>query len=295
VPGIRDAVAAATASRLQALVAVAEHGSVRAAAEALHVTAPAVSAAVGALEAQFGVPLLAREGRGVRLTDAGRTVADYARSVVGLLEEAYLAVAERGRLRLGAVTTAGESVLPPLLATFLAAHPDVALDLTVGPRDEVFAAARHHEVDVVVAGRPPAAAGLTTWARRANTLVVVAAPALADRAATATWLLRGPGSGTRAATLALIDRLGHGPATLTLGTQGAVVGAAVAGLGVTLVHADAVRTRLQAGDLVEVPVPGTPIDRPWHLAADVHPTPAARAFLAHVTGPAAGPDAFTPG
>ncbi|MEZ5096994.1 MAG: LysR family transcriptional regulator [Nocardioides sp.] len=156
-----DLPAAATWGRLQTFLAVYDSGSVRAAAETLHVTPPAVSAAVTALETALATPLFAKAGRGIVPTDAGRTFASYARSLVGLLGEAAGAVreADRGRLRIGAISTVGEFVLPRLMAGFVAAHPLVEVSLSVGPRDEVFALAAHHEVDVVIAGRPRTAPG----------------------------------------------------------------------------------------------------------------------------------------
>ena len=80
-----------TAARLRALVAVAETGSVRSAAQRLVVTESAVSAAVAALTRDVGLPLLERQGRGLRLTASGRTYAGYARAILGLQEEALAA------------------------------------------------------------------------------------------------------------------------------------------------------------------------------------------------------------
>ncbi|MGI9155173.1 MAG: LysR family transcriptional regulator [Marmoricola sp.] len=280
-----DLPAAATWGRLRTFLAVYDGGSVRSAAEALHVTPPAVSAAVSALETALGTPLLARAGRGIVPTQAGHTFAAYSRSLVGLLEEAAGAVrqADRGRLRLGAVATASEYVLPRLMASFARARPLVELSLSVLPRDELFTQAGHHEVDVVLAGRPPRGSGLRTRARRHNRLVVVGRPGGGRALDGVTWLLTGQGSGTRTTALELLTRLQVSPPQLTLGTSGAVVAAAREGLGVTLVHEDAVRDLLDAGDLATCPVPGTPLDRPWHLCTGTTPTAATRLFLSHVT------------
>lgn len=283
---------AATWGRLQTFLTVVDGGSVTAAAETLHVTPPAVSAAVAALERELGTALFTKAGRGIRPTRAGTTFADYTRRMIGLLEEARAAVreADRGLLRLGAVATASEFVLAPLLASFTAHHPDVELSLTVLPRDDLFDALGHHELDVVLAGRPPRGSGLVTRAQRANHLVVVGAPQVAARLpggpgrgpSSATWLLRGRGSGTRGVTLALLERLDSRPRTLDLGTLGAVLAAAREGLGITLVHADAVAADLGSGRLVTIPVTGTPISRPWHLVAASEPTAAVRLFVSHV-------------
>ncbi|MEV4008234.1 LysR family transcriptional regulator, partial [Actinomadura sp. NPDC049753] len=91
-----------TEARLRALVALADTGSVRSAARRLYVTESAVSAAVAALTRELGVPLVSREGRGVRLTGAGAVYAGYARQVLGLLEEGRAAArgaADPGMLR----------------------------------------------------------------------------------------------------------------------------------------------------------------------------------------------------
>jgi len=283
-----DLPAAATWGRLQTFLAVYDGRSVRAAAESLHVTPPAVSAAVSALETALGTPLFAKAGRGITPTEAGHTFAAYSRSLVGLLGEAAGAVrdADRGRLRIGAVATASEYVLPRLMASFAAAHPLVELSLLVLPRDELFTQAGHHEVDAVLAGRPPRGSGLRTRARRPNRLVVVGRPGLESPVTEATWLLTGEGSGTRTTTLELLGRLQLTPRQLTLGTSGAVVAAAREGLGVTLVHEDAARDLLVGGQLTAYPLPGTPLDRPWHLCTGAAPTAATRLFLSHVTDPA---------
>ena len=276
---------AVTWGRMRTFLAVVDRGSVRAAAAALHVTEPAVSAAVAELDRHLGTELFARAGRGLRLTDSGRVYADYCRRILGLMEEAEAAVrtAERGRLRIGAVATASEYVLPPLLAGFRARYPEVQLSLSVLPRDELFAELTHHETDLVVAGRPARGSGLTSRARRPSKLVLVSAPGHGADPLTATWLLRGPGSGTRGTALGLLNRLDADPPTLTLGTHGAVVAAAKVGLGVTLVHADAVRADLASGELVELPVRHTPVDRPWHVTTAETPTRSAQLFLRYIT------------
>jgi DNA-binding transcriptional LysR family regulator len=279
-----DLPAAATWARLQTFMAVYETGSVRAAADALHVTPPAVSAAIAGLDAALGTTLFGKSGRGIVPTDAGEVFAAYVRKLLGLLAEAAGAVhaADRGRLRIGAVATASEYVLPRLMASFVDAYPHVGLSLSVQPRDELFAQAADHAVDVVIAGRPPRVSGLVTRARRANRLVLVGRPGLKDDPLTTTWLLTGLGSGTRDTTLSLLTRLQASPPLLTLGTSGAAVAAARQGLGVTLVHEEAVREQLDSGELASYGVPGTPLDRPWHFCTTSEPTAATRLFLAHV-------------
>ena len=89
-----------TLNQLRTFLAVAEHGSVRAAAQELVVTQAAVSASVAALQKSLGVTLVTPDGRGLRLTNAGTAYAGYARRILGLLDEAALAAAaDRGGKR----------------------------------------------------------------------------------------------------------------------------------------------------------------------------------------------------
>jgi DNA-binding transcriptional LysR family regulator len=294
-----------TLGQLRTFLAVASTGSVRAAADQLVVTQPAVSSALAAVRKQVGVALVMRDGRGLRLTPAGQALAEKARAALALLDEAVAAARgeadpDRGRLRLASVTTAGEHLAPPLLASFLAGHPEVAVSLEVGNRRRVADLLAHHEVDLAIGGRPPP--GAETLAVRPNHLVVISAPKApaaepgrrrgraVARVVTeteldaATWLLREPGSGTRATSEALLDGLGLSPRILTFGSNGAVVECVRIGLGVTLISADAVAGDLESGALEEWRTPGPPIDRPWHLVAragePLAPTP--NRFLAHL-------------
>ena len=278
-----------TLGQLRTFLAVASTGSVRAAADQLVVTQPAVSSALAAVRKQVGVALVMRDGRGLRLTPAGEALAERARAALALLDEAVAAARgeadpDRGRLRLASVTTAGEHLAPPLLAAFLAGHPEVTVSLEVGNRRRVADLLAHHEVDLAIGGRPPV--GAETLAVRPNRLIVVAAPGLSPSGGldAATWLLREPGSGTRATAEAFLDGAGIAPRILTFGSNGAVVESVRIGLGVTLISADAVAGDLAAGALVEWQHPGLPIERPWHLLGragePLAPTP--DRFLAHL-------------
>jgi DNA-binding transcriptional LysR family regulator len=279
-----------TNARLATLVALADTGSVRGAAERLVVTESAISSALSNLSAEIGVPLMDRHGRGVRLTPAGHRYAEYARQILGLHREAVLAARgeadpEHGSIRLGAVTTAGELLIPALLASFTAKYPDVDCKLHVASRNAIWPMLSHHEVDVVVAGRPPVdLSSVRVQAVAANTLVVVGPPDTARRfdPAQATWLLREPGSGTRATMATLLEELEITPPQMVLGSHGAVVAAAVAGLGVTLLSRQAVRRELDTGTLVELDVPGTPMDRPWHVVTQSLCTGSTELLIEHL-------------
>lgn len=287
-----------TLNQLRTFLAVAETGSVRAAAGQLVVTQAAVSASLAALQRSLGVPLLAPDGRGLRLTGAGQAYADYVRRILGLLDEAGRAAQsaadpERGELRIAAVTTAAEQIVPGLLSGFRSRQPRTGVRLEAGNRARVRALLDQHQVDLALGGRPEPGWDVQVLAVRPHQLVVVAAAALAASAppgmrllpwlARQAWLLREPGSGTRAATDALLTELDITPPTLMVGSNGAIRGSASVGLGVTLVSRDAVAAELADGRLSELPVPGTPLHRDWYLVAHPGPLPpAADRLLGHV-------------
>ena len=293
-----------TLNQLRTFLAVAEHGSVRAAAQELVVTQAAVSASVAALQKSLGVTLVTPDGRGLRLTNAGTAYAGYARRILGLLDEAALAAAaaddpERGELRIAAVTTGAEQIVPGILGGFRRSHPHTGVRLEAGNRDRVRALLDRHQVDLVLGGRPEPGWDVVVHAVRPHELVVVASPELAAGGTAAgpaegaaagllpwlarqTWLLREPGSGTRASTDALLAGLDIAPLTLMVGSNVAIRESAQVGLGVTLVSRDAVAAELAEGKLAVIPVPGTPLHRDWYLVAHPGslPPPAAR-LVAH--------------
>jgi DNA-binding transcriptional LysR family regulator len=282
-----------TLNQLRTFLAVAESGSVRAAAEELVVTQAAVSASLGALQKSLALQLLCPDGRGLRLTKAGQEYARYVRRILGLLDEGHRAAAsaadpERGELRIAAVTTAAEQIVPGLLSGFRQLHPHIGVLLEAGNRERVGALLDRHQVDLVLGGRPEPGWDVQVHAVRGHQLVVVASPELAEPAAAAdllpwlarqTWLLREPGSGTRASTEALLADLSLAPLTLTVGSNGAIRESASVGLGVTLVSRDAAAVELAAGRLAELPVPGTPLHRDWYLVAHPGQLPVAAAWL----------------
>lgn len=297
-----------TFAQLHTFVEVASTGSVHEAARRLVVSPPAVSAAVGALQREVGVRLVTRVGRGLELTPSGEVFARYARRVLKLADEATAAALaalepERGRVRLAAVTTAGEHVLPRLLAGFRSQYPATEFSLEVGNRTRVWELLERLDVDLAIGGRPPAGGAFRTLATRENVLVLVApgngCPAVVDvgvdELAGQVLLLREPGSGTRGTAVELFDAMGVSPATLTLGSNGAIRESVQVGLGITLISRDAVARELEEGSLVEWRCGPLPEQRPWHLVArageELHPT--AGLFLDYAAAAGASEAGFT--
>ncbi|MDQ6783585.1 MAG: LysR substrate-binding domain-containing protein [Actinomycetota bacterium] len=290
-----------TPGQLQTFVAVADSGSVREAAERLVVSQSAVSSVLATLQAELGVRLVQRNGRGLRLTEAGQVFARYGRRILGLWDEARVATVakadpEHGRLRLAAVTTAGEHVVPPVLATFRRLHPNVEVTLEVGNRSRVWELITHGAADLGVGGRPPVGGQLASLASSDNELVVVSArsgdqrptprPVTEALLANHTWLVREPGSGMASTTDELLADLGIDPPRLTLGSNGAIRESVMVGLGIALVSRAAVSREIAEGDLEEWRSGPLPLRRRWHLVARIDPElPATAAlFRDHVLG-----------
>jgi DNA-binding transcriptional LysR family regulator len=141
--------------RLQVLNAVVEAGSVTAAAAILGYTPSAISQSIAALERETGSALFEKAGRGIRPTQAGRLLAEYAAVIAGQLADAEAALAalragQQGRLRLAAFATAGANLVPPALARFRSTHPAVEMDLGVAEMDEALALLRAGRIDLAI-------------------------------------------------------------------------------------------------------------------------------------------------
>jgi DNA-binding transcriptional LysR family regulator len=292
---------AVTLNQLSSFLAVAREGSVSGAAAKLYVTQPSISAAVSALSRELGVELTERVGRGIGLTAAGEAFRPYAADVLGLVEQGRAAAREASEasarsLRIVAVATAAESVVPSLLRAFGALHPEITITLEVANRSSLFERVLEHEVDVGIAGRPPEDSRIAGKAFLENEIVLIAAPGhplsrgdpvrLAELA-DLVWLIREPGSGTRALVAELLSAHALQPKTLTLGSNGAIKEAVRLGLGVSLQARIAVEHELRAGTIAEIPVAGGLPRRAWYAlhSATVPPRPSVEQFLAFAYGP----------
>jgi len=138
---------------LTCFVEVVRRGGFSRAGEALHVTQPAVSKAVKALEEELGQPLLLRAGRRVTLTEAGRGVYDRALGVLSALRSIAEEVAEvgavrRGTVRVGLPPMVGGAFFPPVLHDFRARYPGVRLELREEGARRVEALVLEGEIEV---------------------------------------------------------------------------------------------------------------------------------------------------
>lgn len=141
--------------RLRTLHAVATTGSVRGAAEALHVTTSAVSQQLSRLEREVGQRLLERQGRGVRLTDVGDLLAEHAGRLLRQVELVETDLADHrgavaGSLSVAAFATAARGLLPEVLRTLRQRYPNLLVRLVELEPIEAIARLRHAAIDVAV-------------------------------------------------------------------------------------------------------------------------------------------------
>lgn len=141
--------------RLRILVAVADHGSFSAAADALSYTQSAVSQQIATLEAETGMTMLERHPRGIRLTSAGEALVEHAKGILAGLEVAEAELSEiaglrAGRLRMASFPTAGATLMPLAIAMFRAAHPGVELTLSEGEPEQIAPRLAAGELDMAL-------------------------------------------------------------------------------------------------------------------------------------------------
>ncbi len=273
-----------TMRQIRAFCAVVRHLSYTKAAKELGCQQPTVSALVADLERATKLTLLEQWGRHVALTSEGREFYTHAQLMVSASDEAErvmaelhgVALGERMPLRVAADTTVGTYVLPHLLGAFHRQHPAIELHLRVANRAQVRAYLTDGDVDLVIAGRPPALDELVTEPFLSNLLVPVAAPQhkLVERTcipleqlAHESFLLRETGSGTRAALEEMFEIAGLPlKTTMVLGHVEAIKQAVAAGLGISVLSSVAVQREVRHGMLVILDVEQFPIQRRWYIA-----------------------------
>jgi DNA-binding transcriptional LysR family regulator len=265
--------------QLQSLVLVARHESVSKAANALHVTQPAVSLQLRTLEDITGTALTRKVGRSIQLTAAGAVMVEFSERILRLWEQAGDELAALngvtcGTLRIGAVTTA-EHLLPPLLVPFTLERPDVILKLQVGNRVEIVNLLARQEIDLAIMGTPPRELRTNAVRFARHPMGFVASPlhplmkkrkvALADVVA-ANLLVRERGSGTRSAVEKLFKEAGH---PLNFGSEvssnEAIKRMVAAGLGLGFLSVHACALEFEAGLVRLLPMAGNPVEADWHI------------------------------
>jgi molybdate transport repressor ModE-like protein len=272
-------------TNLRVLVHIAEEGSLSAAARAMGLSQPAVTKQVQRMEAELGVPLLARARHGqAEFTPAGERVLAFARETLARLqaleeELALLKEVKRGRLTLAASTIPGEYLLPRLLATFRTEAPQVEVQMTISDTADVVAKVLAGAADLGVIGSRLERPGLRLERFVEDEIVLVVHPAhpfARRQSVTAAELrdqplvLREEGSGTRRsverALLAAHASLQKEQVVLTLGSTQAILQAVAQGLGIGFASVRATAQAQAAGLLVGIRLADVDLRRHLYLA-----------------------------
>ena len=249
--------------QLQVFVDTVAAGSLRGAAERLHLTQPAASMALAEMERLVGAPLFDRLRGRLRLNPRGRELLPLAQELLERHAEFARAAAGAGgplagELRIGTSNTVGNYRVGELLGDFVRAEPQVAVRLRVDNTGAIAAALLAHDLDVACVEGPVLDPELEVLPWREDALVVCAPPghplarrrrlAAADFAGAA-WVIREPGSATRAQTEQVLARLPASGRRLELSQVEAIKQAVAAGLGIALLPEVAVRDAVDSGRL----------------------------------------------
>nr|WP_282189386.1 LysR family transcriptional regulator [Azospirillum endophyticum] len=294
--------------QLRIFATVAEMLHFTRAAEVLHLSQPAVSAAIAALEAEHGLRLFDRIGRRVELTAAGQLLHGQARSILAKVEEAGTMLAElsglsRGALRLAASQTVGNHWLPLHLLRFAEAYPGIRVDLSIGNTEQVAEAVRDGRAELGIAEGVVTDPLLVSEPIAGDRLLLVVGAGHPwaglgrvdrDSLTAGRWILREPGSGTRALFEAALRATGIDPGALDVAMTlpgGRIIRAALlAGVGASVLSDLILTEELAAGRIVALEGLDLP-SRPFHLVRhrDRHRSLAERAFVRSALEAGQGP------
>ena len=281
--------------QLRVFLEVARLGSVTRAAEALHLTPPAVSMQLKEIESQVGLQLFDRVGRTLGLSTAGEYFVVHAKRMLAALRDTENAMArfkrlEHGLLTVGMVSTA-KYFVPRLLALFRGDHPGIDVRLVVSAnREALIALLENGDCDLAVMGRPPRELAARAEAFAPHPLVFVCPPGHdllgaghlpVAALAPFPFIVRERGSGTRQAMEKFFAEHRFEPRiSMEMGSNESIKQAVMAGMGVSFLSLHTLGLELRSGLLALLEVEGTPLVRSWqlvHLHSKVL-SPAAEAF-----------------
>ncbi|MGG4481644.1 selenium metabolism-associated LysR family transcriptional regulator [Paenibacillus illinoisensis] len=285
--------------QLHIFYTVAEKGSFSAAAQALHMTQPAVTMQIQSLEDYFGTKLLHRSTKKIELSEAGRTLLPHAKRSVELVrqtDEAMSAFTQmlQGRLQLGASLTIGEYVLPRMLGPFARQYPDISIVMKVMNTTQIMDDILKHQLNFGLIEAPIHHPDMIVEPVMQDELklIVPAGHALADRGEVELeevkaypFVLREKGSGTRQVMEDQLQKKNIDPqdmnVVMELGSTGAVKSAVEAGVGITMLSPSSVQHELALGLVHIVEIRGLEFKRQFyaiHLKSSLLPLSAV-AFL----------------
>lgn len=283
----------ATLRQLQVFEAVARLGSFTRAAEELFLAQPTVSMQIKKLVDTIGLPLIEQVGIRIQLTDTGREVYNACKQCFHALADLEMKIADlkgvkRGRLKLAVITSA-KYLAPYLLGQFHQQHPGIEISLKVTNREQLLEWITNHEHDLFIMGEPPREIDVEAYPLVPNPLVVMASrhhplvhvPNISlKRLLDEPFIMREPGSGTRAAVARLFESRELTPpvAKMEFANNEAIKQAISAGLGISVLSLHALVLEGTSGPIALLDVQGFPIERQWYL---VHPKGKKLSVVAH--------------
>lgn len=280
-----------TIRHLRIFLGVCAHGcNTTRAAEAMHMTQPAVSLAIRELEAHYDAALFDRIGRRLRLTGAGECLLGYARRVEALLDDMEKDVRGRegtGRLRVGASITIGAHFLPAYVKAYARLHPGAEVRATVAPQPFLESRLLDSALDVALMEGVPRNGALVSEEYMGDRLAVLCAPGRGGETPIEVFrgerfLLRERGSGTREEFDRATEGAGFRVEPMWESTDtAALVGAAAAGLGLAVLPRRMAVDALARGQVEEIRVPGLDLRRSYRIVLhkDKFLTPALKDFI----------------
>lgn len=262
-----------TIRHMRILLAIVGSGSMARASGQLHLSQPALSLAVKELEGYYGVRLFDRLGRGLRPTQEGQRMADYAQRIVDLfdgMETSLRNSGAQGSVRAGASITVGNCLMPGWARQFEQGYPHARLKVRVDDSQALMVAVAGGELDLAVMEGVVSDPALVSRQVLSDELIPVCAPAhpLADAACTLEqfagqdMLTREIGSAVRSLLEGAFLRAGLSPRIKwqSVSTQ-ALVQAAAQGLGVALLPRLLAQPHLDAGTVKPLRVQGLDLKR----------------------------------
>jgi DNA-binding transcriptional LysR family regulator len=277
-------------TRVRTFRIVAEMQSFRKAAVELHLTQPAVTAQIKALEDSLGIALFSRVGRSVSLTGAGETLLTYARKLEALSSQAVAALTVFGaqqeiEIGVGASYTLAVYLLPKLLSILLRSWPKLRLHIHAGSTSEVLQSITAHRISLGMIEAPAFRPDLKIelFGQDELSLIVPARHPWAERQTISPVelvkepiLLREPGSGMRRFVEAFLEKNGVRSRLRTsvdMNSTEGIIAAVEAGVGVGFVSYLALEKALMVGSVKIIPVENGPILRPLSLVLQEGPEP----------------------
>jgi LysR family transcriptional regulator for metE and metH len=268
-----------TLRQLRAFQALLDARTTKGAAEALHVTPPAITLQIRELEGAIGIPLIERHPEGAVPTEAGAEIRATALRIETMLADTAdmienLKGLEGGKVAVGVISTA-KYFAPMAIAAFAKEHPGIDISLKVGNRQETIHSLAGYEFDLAIMGRPPGGFAIDSTAIGDHPHVIIApldhplahrkGLGLADLA-DETFLLREPGSGTRMLFQELQKSTGfNSKLGMEVGSNETIKQAVIAGLGIAMISAHTVAAEVADERIAILDVENLPVVRTWYL------------------------------